>query len=200
MAFLVLDKVEFSGKYNGMFQLERRSEECRGSYSPYLWKSSTPFLFKGCDHAELLSCVVNLYLQICTDSELSGLLDKTHFLKVKAYYGDEECSTAYVEIWNLTFKDLNDPRYQKLLLSCPEIFVPCTFDLGPLWHFLGLNREMCKERHIYMGYTGARIGQGLPVSDYVMGTQLFGRDAYPGEDTEEKIRQAEEGDEIFIVR
>ncbi len=131
------------------------------------------------------------------------------------YYDNEECTISCISVMNLTISDLNDQKYKDLILSCRNIIdnpsgdpfieqirppvIPCEINLGPIWHLLGANKMMCENRRIEQGFNAIMPGR-MPPMRYVMGFELVGRDAYPTENTEEKIKEHEEAEEIFIIR
>lgn len=199
MAFIPTEIVKFKGTYDGLFKLETRPKKIDDNYTSYLWKLERPWFFKGADQTELFPMAINLYLKECTEEEHSALLDRQHFLKIKMFYG-EDGTVSYIAIANFTLAGLDDPRYRALLSSCPSSKIPCELNIGPLWHYLGIDRIMCQHRHIDMGVIGIIPTFPIPQQVYIVGAELFGRDQYPTETTEEKIKAAEEVDRIFIVR
>lgn len=155
----------------------------------YIWEIPKGHYFKGINTVRFFPQVINLYLKEISDKELALLLDNNHSLRVQTSSTD---TTSRIAITNLDIGGFRDPEYQKLLRSCPFNQIPCIIYLGPFWHYLGVNRLMCQRRDIGIGFAIPGIG-------YSMGMQMYGRDSYPGE-TEEKITEVEEVDDIFVIR
>lgn len=213
--FFPIDVMESSREFDDLFQLTERSRKDRESYTPYIWKAQKSKFFRLCDTIKVFPLAVNLYLKTCTYEELSDLLNKEYFLRIMMYYDDEECSVSCISVMNLTIADLNDQKYKELMLSCrnvvdtpsgtsiPDQFreslIPCEINMGPIWHLFGASKFMCKNRRIENGFNVIAPGR-MPAMAYVMGLELIGRDPHPFEDTEEKIKETEEADGIFIVR
>jgi hypothetical protein len=145
---------------------------------------------------------INLYLSLCTDIELNILLVGKNFLRVKLYYEGANYEVSCISVYNLSYNGLQDGDYKKLLKSCPKDMIATDILLGPYWHFMGFNKNMCKFRRIDLSYNiltypGMSI---LPELESVIGFELYGRDAYPSENTEEIIKRNEQAEVIFIMR
>lgn len=175
MSFVLVETKQICIDESGMFH--------------YIWEIEKEHYFKGCDTVQLFPTLINLYLKQCTNADLNKLVDSQHFLRINCY---EQGKNSRVSIQNLTINGLNDSRYKDLLRSCPYDMVPCEINLGPFWHYLGVNKVMCKMRNLSLGFIVPDVG-------YIMGFVLYGRDSYTYE-TEESIKEVEKSDEIFIVR
>lgn len=189
--------LESSREFDNLFQLDETPR--KSDYSPRTWKVAQPRFFKGCDSTEIFPLAVNLYLKVCDESELIPLMEKKNYLRVSMYYEGEDCEVSCISVSNLDIERLKDPKYQELLLSCPEDRIPVEINLGPLWHYLALSKTMVKNRRVELGFTTQNLNS-FPLLYCEIGLELIGRDAYPQENTEEKIQQAEEADQIFILR
>lgn len=157
---------------------------------------------------------INLYLRDCTEEELTDLLEKEHYLYVRTFYKGEGTDVNCIAVSNRSISGLNDPNYRVLLYDCwrsPVIpknrrdplqlrydVIPCVIELGTLWHFVGIDKTMCKKRRVALRYDVLPPGSGLEMC-YIMGLELYGRDPYPGE-TEEQLKDVEEKDGVFIRR
>jgi hypothetical protein len=213
--FLSIDVMESSREFDDLFQLTKRSEKQDGGYKAYVWKYDKPKFFKLCDTTKVFPMAVNLYLKTCTEEELSELLNKEHFLRIEMAYEGEDCDVSCISVQNLTISDLHDEKYKELMLKIRNIkdepseiptfeqirepLIPCEINLGPSWHMFGASKFMCTHRLIENGMHVVSLGR-MPAVGYIMGLELIGRDPHPFEDTEEKIKDAEESDGIFIVR
>lgn len=212
--FILTDVLESSRKLDNLFELTEKSKKVKGGYNPYTWKYNKPHFFRGCDTTKVFPMAFNLYLQTSSEEELSDLLDKEHFLSIYMYY-NEECTVSYISIMNLTIDNITDQKYKDLILSCrnrvdnpskdpfPQQVkgnvIPCEINLGPFWYLFGADRMMCKKRRIENGFNVV-VPNRIPSVGYIMGLELIGRDPHPNEDTEEKIKKAEEIEGIFITR
>lgn len=163
----------------------------------YLWKSHEAFFFHGCDTLKVFPLAINLYLNVCSEGELYFLFDKKCYLRVRMFYEDKACTVSCIKVYNLAIGGLEDPNYKNLLLSCPKDMVPVEMNLGPLWYYMGFNKVMCQNRRIEL--VGNMFSSNGFSVEFVAGSQLYGRDAYPKE-TEEEIKMIEEEDDIFILR
>lgn len=186
-----------SREFDNLFHLDETPRE--SDYSPRTWKASQPRFFKGCNSIEIFPLAVNLYLKVCDESEIVPLMEKKNYLRINMYYEGEDCEVSCISVSNLDIERLKDPKYQELLLSCPEGGVPVEINLGPLWHYLALSKTMVRNRRVELGFTTWNPNSFPPLR-YEMGLELIGRDAYPQENTEEKIQLVEEVDQIFILR
>ena len=199
MSFLPLELAKFKGTYNGLFTLVERGTKLGDDYTYYRWTLNRSWFLRGYDSSELFPLTVNLYLKECPQEELNALLDRKHFLRIRLFYEGEDGATTGLTVSNLSLAGLKDPKYRELFESCPSSKIPCEINVGPLWHFLGVDQVMCEHREIHMGIIGISV-DFPPRQDYIMGLELFGRDQYPTETTEEEIKANEEAEEIFIVR
>jgi hypothetical protein len=197
MSSTLIDIAKSSREFDDIFQLTTQSQKKNNSYLPYIWKAPKPLFFKGCDYVKVFPMAVNLYLRTCNEEELIDLLTKRHFLRISMYYDDDECIVTCISVMNLTIADLEDHKYQQLLLSCAR--VPCEIRVGPLWHFIGINRMMCQNRRVEAGYIVVNPTIS-PFPFYEFGIQLYGRNAYPTETTETMIQEREQLENIFILR
>ena len=148
--------------------------------SQYFWKSIAKNCYRGCDTTLVFPTAITLFLSKCTSSDLDRLLDRKHFLRINLCDDDHQYSCVEAHI--LTISGCNSEQYKALLHACPQYMVPCEIRLGPFWHLLWLDEQMCKSKHMMLE-----------------GTALVGRDAFPNE-TEDEIEKVEEEDGIFIVR
>lgn len=180
--------IESSREYDDLFQLTDRSKKVGDSYTSYIWRIDRPLFFKGCNTLKVFPLSINLYLKSCTDVELGDLLQKKHYLRVRMYHDGD---SSFISVSNLDILGANDQRYRQLLLSCPAELIPVEINLGPMWHYLGASRQMCKSRRIELAYTDQ--------IDTIFGLILLGRDFYPGE-SEAAILEAEKAEDIFIIR
>ena len=199
MSFIVTDVLKSSSEFDDLFQLTDKSRKIEGSYTPYVWKAKKSHFFRGCDYTQVFPLSINLYLKICTEEELTDILNKKNFLRVRMYYDNEECSVSCIAIRNLTIDGLDDPKYKEFILSCPNDMIPCEINMGPIWHYTGINRVMFKHRQIELAFEVINLNS-FPSIELVMGITLLGRDAYPDETTEEIIKQTEDIEDIFIIR
>ena len=208
--------LESSRELDDLFQLTERSRKLVGGYTPYTWKYEKPIFGKGCNLGKVFPLSINLYLKTCTQEELSDLLDNEHFLVVLMYYNNE-CTTSYISVMNLTIADLHDQHRKDLMLSCRntvdvpleeqfrerlipcEINIICDINMKSIWHLFGADRTMCMNRRIEMGAC-IQIQNRMLSSGFVVGLEMIERDPYPEEDTEEKIRESEDLDRISITR
>jgi hypothetical protein len=213
--FFPINVMEASREFDDLFQLTDRSRKDRESYTPYIWKAQKSKFFRLCDTTKLFPLTANLYLRNCTEEEHSDLLNKEYFLRINMYYEGEDCDVSCISVMNLTISDLHDEKYKGLMLTLRnrvdtppdnpfleqicEPLIPCEINLGPSWHLFGASKFMCTHRQIEQGMNVICPGR-MPAMGYLMGLELIGRDSHPFEDTEEKIKAAEESDGIFIVR
>lgn len=207
--FLPINISESSREYDDLFQITERSKKVDGGYTPYTWKYEKSKFFRGCDTTKVFPLSVNLYLKTCTEEELADLLNKEHFLRISMYYNVEE-TQSFISVMNLTIADLRDEEYKKLMLNCRNVtdmpfseqirrgMIPCEITMGPFWYFLGTNKMMFENRRIENGCNMIVPGR-MPPMGYIMGLEMIGRDAFPGEN-EEQIQEAKEIDGIFIIR
>jgi hypothetical protein len=191
-----------SREYDNIFRLEINSELSNDSYTPYIWKTSISGFFAACDTLKIFPLAINLYLSRCTDIELNVLLAEKNFLRVRLYYEGTGDSISCISVYNLSYDGLQDEDYKKLLKLCPKDMIATEILLGPYWHFMGFNKNMCKFRRIELSYDvftypGMAV---LPEVKSVIGLELYGRDAYPSENTEEIIKRNEQNEVIFILR
>lgn len=147
----------------------------------YIWESNQKHMYRGCNSMMIFPFSINLYLKCCSNNELNRLLNRKYFLKIDLFDNKDEMSCVAAQL--LSINGLVDENYQKLINSCPDDMVPCVMMLGPFWHLLWLNKEMCIMKHIMV----------------MVGSQLVGRDAFSGE-SEDDIQIIEKREEIFIVR
>lgn len=150
--------------------------------SYYAWETDVEHYFKGCNSQMVFPFAMNLYLGKCSEEELNLLLDHKHFLRLSFYENSKEKKSCISGIV-LDIDGYNDDGCKQLLRSCPNDMVPCEILMGPFWHLLWMDRSMCEMRHIMI----------------MVGSELVGRDAFPFE-TEEMMKEMEEGDGIFIIR
>ena len=207
--FFPTNIIKSSREYDDLFQITEKSRKLEGGYTPYTWKYEKELFFKGCNTMKVFPLCINLYLKVCTEEELTDLLDKENFLRIAMYY-NEECTESFISVMNLTIADLHDQKYKDLMLACRNVtdqpaeeqfregLIPCEITMGPIWHLLGANKFMCKNRRVEQGFNVIVPNRECPMG-YVMGLEMLGRDAYPNE-TEEQITEIEEEDGIFIVR
>jgi hypothetical protein len=198
MVYIPIDVLPSSREVDDVFQLCSRSTKVANDYTAYVWKAQKQHFFQRCDYTAVFPLAVNLYLKTCSEEELSDLLTKQHFLRIKMYYDSEGCTTSCIAVQNLTIAGLNDPKYKDLMLSCPSGMVPSEITMGPIWHYVGFDRDMCSHRRVENGSVGMDTDTMEMVA--TMGVRLFGRDKYPDETTEEIIKEREVLEEIFIIR
>jgi hypothetical protein len=198
MAFLPLHIEPVSTEYDNLFELSERGHETNDGYSPFRWQANASYFFRGANTAKTFPMAMNMYLKECSVEELQLLLNRTHFLSIRMYYGDEEGDTSCVSAHTLSFAGLRDPQYRTLLQHDLQDNVACVIHTGPLWHFMGMNRIMVSHKRIEMGFVGI-ITTHPPQHSYIMGFQMYGRDQYPNE-TEARAKENEEADGIFIIR
>lgn len=174
-----------------------------GCVGYHLWSVDSPMYFKGVDLVKLSLDVFNLYAKAYTDTELSALLANTHYLRVRCFH-EEKCSK--VSVMTLSFAECNSEDYRKFLRGVTEVeprYIPCEFNVGPLWHCFGVDRNMIRTRNVTAGYIKP---PRLVVSERSIefrdeeshqGIYLFARDQYPGE-TEDQIKVTEtDGTTVF---
>ena len=197
MSFIIDHIMKSSTEFDNLFTLIKHSKKIEDSYTPYIWELDRPLFFKGCDYGKVWPLSINSYLKICSESELSVLLNKQNFLRINMYY-NEDCTKSYISVMNLDFVSLVDEKYKELLLSCNKSMIPCEINMGPIWHFTGINRMMLRSRHIDLGFSliDIKTHKLYPI----LGIELLGRDAYPTETTEDQIKEMEEREKIFIIR
>lgn len=201
MDFIPINVLKSSNEFDNIFELTTRSTKINDCYTNYVWAAPLPFFFRHCDYGKVFPLAINLYLKTCSQEEFETLRDKKYFLRIQMYYHDNDCKISCIAIQNLNITSLNDLKYQTLLLSCPPDMIPVTIDMGPIWHYVGINRWMYEQRHIDSGAIGMEyLNISAPTYTYIMGITMLGRDAYPSENTEEKIQEMEKREEIFIRR
>lgn len=203
--FIPFEVMTASTEFDTLFQLANRSPGIGNNHAMYVWKASRKHFFRGCDYTQIFPLAVNLYLKACSPEEKSTLLTKKYFLRIRMFYEDKECNVSFITVQNLILNGFKDPKYRDLMSSCPEDMIPADIEMGPIWHFVGINRWMFEMGRIELGATGLIHIQDpdagvFPSVTCIMGITLLGRDAYPGETTEEKIKEMEEIEGIFILR
>lgn len=169
-------------------------------------------LFKSTNFVSFYYLAVNLYLSECTNKEHNDLMSGNFFMRINMYY-EEDCNVSCISVKKLTIDDLNDKKFKELITSVKhrnsdvigndgqvfEQLIPCEIHLGPYWHLFGISKFMFEMKHIEAGIN-VFVKEPITQIGYIMGLELFGRDVYPSEDTEEKIKDKEKINNIFIIR
>jgi hypothetical protein len=156
----------------------------------------------GCNTLKVFPLIVNLYLSKCSRDELILLVNRKNFLRAKTYYEDDSREICCIAVYNLSFIGLQDEKYRDILQSCPNDMIVTEIYLGQIWHLLGFNKNMCKLGRIALRYdTIVYPGTSIvPMIETIIGIELYGRDPYPSENTEDIIKRTEKAEGIFIIR
>lgn len=167
------------------FQLVETAED------GYTWKSHEKLYFKGQDTTIMFPMIANLYLKVCSLSELDKSLMSDYVVRMQCYYGEND--ESFITGTCLDVSGFNSEFFRDLYRRNPFNTVNFTIEVGPFWHYFGIDKTMWVNRHITTGYLLPQVG------GYIIGMRLYGRDNYPNEDTDEKIAEMEEIEDIFIL-
>lgn len=198
MTLVLRNIVPSKRTYDNDFKFVGRRKQT-DSFDTLTWNSNTPYYFKGKESKDIFTLALNLYLNVCSQDELNLLIKKMGFVHIEFFHNNSDSTIDVENLPHFAFPGMKNPRDHERYFKNLQHQIPVEIEMGSFWFYLGVDRDMMRQRRIEDGWTGYFSFDPLkPV--HIPALELYERTPYPEETTEDKIRAVEEREGIRILR